>query len=77
MYRFVGKPPNEMPHFFNEAGSVFTLATNANKRPYNDNLCFFRCIICVRAQANQLNNFRPEYIKLSDVNMLYDELHAT
>ena len=40
MYRFVGKPPNEMPYFFNEARSLFTLTTNASKRPYSDNLCF-------------------------------------
>ena len=70
-YQFVGAPLNDLPKYFTNSMSLYTLATNTKNKKYKDNLCFFRNVICAKSTDKK---FKPQKIKMDDVKALYATL---
>ena len=76
IYQFVGSPPNEMPKYFTESVSLYTLTITIKLKKYTDNLCFFRNVICARERAKNPKKFKAQKIKAGDVKKLYEDLRT-
>ena len=74
IYQFVGAPPNDILKYFSDCMSPYTLVTDSQSKKYNDNLCFFRNVICAHERAKNPKIFQPRKIKAGDVKKLYAEL---
>ena len=65
-----------MPAFLKNSKSLFALRSNNRNKTYEDNLCFFRNVICSRELAKLPKKIRPQKIKAADVKTLHSELRS-